>query len=354
MQRLKTHLIFSRERKMQKLDIKNLLRLNDEPYTYINEMDSHNILIDNCNEFMEILLKFYNEWNNCESDIELPLKQVFVNNNDIAGDYRLMPCSIESKHLKFVKIIGTNEEQRKVKDKISVGKALLIDYFDNYAYAIFDVCSFSSFRTAAISVLALYCSRISPEEVGIIGTGRIGFYTAFILYKWCGIKSFSVYDTNEKNYQNFTALCKHYMPDIYIEHKQKELLLSSSEAVFIATTASDSLLNASNSKHIRFISSVGADADNLSEIDVSLLSSHRLITDSLQSTCLGDMKKWKIKLRNDITPTELKHFILEKYQENSKVLFVSTGIAVQDALICKFIYDKMNQKGYSVATDKII
>ncbi|MBA3026480.1 MAG: hypothetical protein FP820_08725 [Sulfurimonas sp.] len=333
---------------MQKNTIKNLLRLNDEPYTYVDEMTSHNILIDNCNEFMETLVKFYNEWSDFETDIKLPLKQVFVNNNDIAGDYRLMPCSIESMHLKFVKIIGTNEEQRKVKDKISVGKALLIDYFDNYAYAVFDVCAFSSFRTAAISVLALHCSNISLEKVGIIGTGRIGFYTAFILYKWHNIKSFTVCDTNEKNYQNFVALCKHYMPDVTIEHKQKESLLNNSEAVFLATTASESLLNVSNSKHIRFISSVGADADNLSEIDASLLNSHRLITDSFQSTCLGDMKKWNLNTRSDTIPTELKHFILEKYQENLKVLFISTGIAVQDALICKFIYDKMNAVDHNI------
>jgi len=61
----------------------------------------------------------------------------------------------------------------------------------------------------------------------------------------------------------------------------------------------------------------------------------------MQSMCLGDMKKWKTDIRFDETPTELKEFILEEYKENRNILFISTGIAIQDALVCNFIYSKL-------------
>lgn len=328
---------------MNNTALKSLLRLNDEPYIYINEIDSHNILMQHCHEFMESLLDFYMQWNIHEADIQLPLKQVFTDSTT-SGDFRVMPCLIEHKGLKFVKVIGTNEEETKIKDKISVGKALLIDYYDNFVYALLDVCALSSFRTAAISVLAMRLTGYTPENTALVGSGRIGFYTAYILHNWMGISSFRVTDTNKQNYENFVNLSKHYLPDVSVTYMPLESLLSTSDAVFLSTTSTSSLLNRLNSSHISFVSSVGADADNLSEIDASLLQTHRLLTDSTQSMGLGDMKKWSDAGLLKSKPTELKDFIHEKCNNYTKnhFLFISTGIAIQDAIISKFIYNKIH------------
>lgn len=322
---------------MDNRQIIKLLRLEEEPYRYIGENDVHDVVIRYCSEIMDKFTDFYFNWHWNEDEIILPTKQVFTS-KDAAGDYRVMPCSIETDRIKFVKIIGTNEEERKIKDKISVGKALLIDHFDNYVVAILDVGALSSFRTAAISVIALHASNIFPRHIGLIATGRIGFYTAYILYRWKNIRSFRVYDTNISNFENFRELCTHYMPDVQIDFAPFDTVVGECDALFLATDSGLPLLDARNAENVQFISSVGADADNLSEIGPSLLQTHELVTDSAQSMCLGDMKKWIDEGAMIQSPVELKHFI---HQSRSKkpVLFISTGIAIQDAIVSKFVYD---------------
>ena len=317
--------------------IQQLLRLVDEEWVYINELQAHSILVDHSLAFMDQIFSFYDEFPHTE--IQLPIKQVFES-PALTGDFRVMPCVIDTLQIKCVKIIGTNEEQRTIKDKICVGKALLIDYYDNHVYALFDVCALSSFRTAAIACLALRRSGIEPISVGVIGAGRIGFYTALILHRWYGINTITFCDSDPSNRDRFAALCRQTLPKLIIREQPLEIICRESEAVFLATTAQNPLCTSANSANIKFISSVGADADNLSEIDVSLTSSHRLLTDSMQSMCLGDMKRWYADGMLDISRvTELKDFKAQAMVVAEKILFISTGVAVQDALVCKFIYD---------------
>lgn len=156
---------------------------------------------------MEYLKKFYLSWSINETLVDLPKKQVFQS-QQYRGDFRIMPCVINDPYnIKSVKIIGTNEENKLIKDEISVGKSFLVHSYDNHIYAMFDVCALSSFRTAAISALAyslLY--NTSTKKVGLIGIGRIGFYTALILHKWLGVDNFYCDDISEKNKENVLAL----------------------------------------------------------------------------------------------------------------------------------------------------
>ena len=321
-------------------DVKNLLRFAEEPMLHISEIDCHGILMDHCAEFMENLSGFYKKWASDRAAVNLPVKQVFVS-EDVAGDFRIMPCIIPSNQVKFVKIIGTNEEERVIKDKICVGKAMLIDHHDNYVYAIFDVCSLSSFRTAAISCLALKSSHVDPISVGVIGAGRIGFYTAFILYTWMGLRKFYVADKSDENLSRFNKLREIYIPEAIVEQTSVDNLCAHSSAVFLTTTSDLPLCNAKNCANVPFVSSVGADADNLSEIDESMLASHSIITDSLQSMYLGDMKKWQAAgLIRQSDVVELTDMIAGSATVKNNMLFISTGVAVQDAIVSKFIYDK--------------
>jgi len=76
----------------------------------------------------------------------------------------------------------------------------LIDTHDNFIYAMFDVCSLSSFRTAAISVLSYNLTTYKNQKnVGVFGVGRIGFYTTYILNKYLRINEFFCYDPSEES-----------------------------------------------------------------------------------------------------------------------------------------------------------
>lgn len=315
-------------------NLKKVLRVEDEPYQFYDELNIHGFLIKNCNKYMDFILNFYS---NKLPNIELPTKQIF-NSKTIKGDYRIMPCNIESLKVKCVKIIGTNEENLVIKDKISVGKAFLLDYYDNYIYAQFDVCILSSFRTAAISIVALVLLKEKKEikNIGIIGSGRIGFYTAFILNKWLGIKDLNIYDTKQSQYDNFNKLTKHYLPEMKITiSKTKNELLEKSNNLFICTDSKEEIVFEKTSYNLNFISSVGADANNLKELDHTLLNKYDIWIDFEQSKNLGDLKRWKDANINIVTNSLSEQKF--KFAKNKNIVFISTGIALQDALICYFI-----------------
>jgi ornithine cyclodeaminase/alanine dehydrogenase-like protein (mu-crystallin family) len=318
-----------------------LLRLAPEPCIHFSEHQVHETLFTHAREFMDRLHTFYRDWQD-ETEIDLPVKQVF-SQPQLAGDFRVMPCTIAKRKLKMVKIIGTNEAQKTVIDKICVGKAALIDYYDNHIYALFDVCALSSFRTAAISCLAFQIGRKNHLPTGLIGSGRIGFYTAYLLHHWCHVDQLHVHDPCPENRQRFAQLCHHYLPNLAINQCSKDTLLDHCSALFLATTADTAICNRNNSGHLQFISSVGADADNLSEIDASLLTTHQLVTDSVQSACLGDMSRWNNDGLLAQNLTELRTLHNMPLLETQKILFISTGVAVQDALTCQFIYQKRSQ-----------
>ena len=276
----------------------SLLRLSEEPTEYFNEIEINECLLENTNLFMDLLENFYIEWCTNSDLVLMPIKQLF-STEGIKGDFRVMPCVINEFNghiIKAVKIIGTNEEEKVIKDKISVGKSLLLHPTDNFPIAIFDVCALSSFRTAAISILAykyfieLTKSNISSNKekvkIGIIGAGRIAFYTAIILHQWLGINEVEVFEINKKHTSSFlssTSLC---CDKLKVTCKSIDQLNSNHNAVFLCTNSGTPILSSLNAKNIAFISSVGADADNLSELHSSILEGREIYTDSNGDTAI--------------------------------------------------------------------
>jgi ornithine cyclodeaminase/alanine dehydrogenase-like protein (mu-crystallin family) len=56
------------------------------------------------------------------------------------------------------------------------------------------------------------------------------------------------------------------------------------------------------------------------------------------------MKRWlQNGTLNSDDVTELKTVVRERDTSRGKVLFISTGIAVQDVLVNRFVYEKLKQ-----------
>ncbi len=319
---------------------RELLRLEEEPCVSYSDVEIHDTLCHNVTAFMNYMENFYKIWQREDDLVELPQKQLFEVPY-AEGDFRIMPCLIHGDYrIKSVKIIGTNEENRTVHDKISVGKSFLIHPYDNYIHAMFDACVLSSFRTAAISVLA-YKTVVSDttNPTALTGTGRIGFYTALILHRYLDVQDFFCYDPNLQNRQNFEKLASLYLPDAQVHFLPLEKLGENANSLFVATNSHHAIFDKTSAEAFAFVSSVGADADNLSELDSSILANRTVVTDSRQSVMLGDLKRWQEKgLLSEANLVELKEIIGEENIRNKEpFLFISTGIAVQDALTAQFI-----------------
>ncbi len=322
--------------------VKTLLRYGDEPLVYIDDLKAHEIIMTHTPEFMDLLSDFYESWGQEKLQVDLPIKQVFETSG-LKGDFRVMPCVIEQHEvIKSVKVIGTNEENRTVKDKICVGKTLLMDQYDNHAYALLDVCALSSFRTAAISALCFKLCYPEAKSIGLIGLGRIGFYTAYILHNWLDVKALVGADTNPATIDSFKKLLSLYTPDLRFKTLPNHDVIHCSDTLFLTTTSQQPILNQDNASDCSFISSVGADAGNLSELDETLLQQERtVLVDTVDSMLLGDMKKWEQKeLIEKKDVLELKDLFRIRQKPKIPFMFISTGIALQDALINHFVAQK--------------
>ena len=319
-----------------------LLRLHDEPCQHFDERLIHRTLMQNIPAFMDLLERFYLAWQQKKSIVRMPKKTVFTTNG-LRGDFRVMPCVIddfEGMKIKAVKVIGTNEEERVIQDKIAVGKALIINTTDNHAEGIFDVCALSSFRTAALSVLAFkHLTRADQEIIGMVGIGRIGFYTASILQQWLGRKEVLVYDTDSSRRDVFAGLFAGKMKVTGVGYNG---LLQNATTVFYATTSSVPLLSADQAGNLEFISSVGADADNLSELDQSLVKGHIIVSESRQNISFGDLRRWhRAGVLHKESVLELRDMV-GRSRPDKPTIFISTGTAVQDALLCRFLFDLLH------------
>jgi len=330
---------------------KDLLRLHDEPCQYYNELQIHNELMRSGTKLMDYLEQVYESWSKNDKMVHQPDKQVFEIEG-IRGDFRVMPCIFqpaENLPVKVVKVIGTNEEETVVKDKISVGKALLLNPKDNFVEAIMDVAALSSFRTASISTLAFKrLMGFKPEQkniIGIVGAGRVGFYTAFILNQWLGVKNVMVTDINQNNIERFLSAKKHWASLLNVQVCSLKDISLSCDSIFLCTTSFSPILSAATVNGAKYISSVGADADNLSELDSCLIPGRQIIVDTMQGFHFGDLKRWKAKnLVNKKNVVEFRKIFNSSKLPLKNVLFISTGAAIQDAITCHFIHERLKSK----------
>jgi len=334
-----------------------ILRLPLEPCVHYPEMTVHREIMSGLSGFMDALERFYLAWARGETAVAQPPKQVYWRPG-VRGDWRVMPCAVErgcpgsagiAGGIDAVKIIGTNEEGRVVGDKISVGKALLLHPTDHHVEAIFDVAALSSFRTAAISVLAYkYGGHRRAAAAGIVGAGRIGYYTAAILQQWMGLSQLLVHDVDVGRSDRFTQAVGPWFGGA-VHSVGLADLCRGSQAMFLATTSSQPVVDGRRGREARFISSVGADADNLSELTPDVLDGRLLVSESRQNIACGDLRRWHAA--GVIGPEHIRTLdavigdAAAGVPVDTGVVFISTGTALQDALVCRFLHDRLAGRG---------
>ena len=328
--------------------VRQVLRLGEEPCLYFKESEIHDILFSEGVRFMDELKRFYGLWHKKPEMVEMPPKKIFVTRG-VAGDVRVMPCVVKGpgkRLIKAVKVIGTDIEQTIVKDKISVGKALLIHPKDNFVEAIFDVGALTSFRTAAATVLAHhYLAGPGGGKAGIIGAGRIGFYTLQLLHQWSGVREVLVEDPNSEHLARYLRAARCVFPKLKIREGLLSDLCTECGSIFLATTTRKPILSETNASQVGFISSIGADSNSQSELDPSILKDRRIFTDSKTSIHFADLKRWQDKgLVREGDLTELLEIAGQKREKHHKTLFISTGIALHDALVCQFLFENLKKQ----------
>jgi len=266
--------------------------------------------------------------------IDMPPKQIFAE-DDIEGDFRIMPCVLRwgERHWKTVKVVGTNNAQRIVPDKITVGKALVLHPEENFVTHVIDACILSSARTGACAAIGASALDAPREHVAIVGSGRVGFYSALYLCAQGGVARLDFYDAVAGRAQHAAQALAVLYPDIEIAAHAGE---PDADLIIVATTSILSFLHPGKTRAHTVIS-LGADTDEQHELDPEWREEADLFVESIDSLRYGDLKLWGVSPQE---VTELSRLLTVGRQgTRNRSVFISTGSALFDNLAVGYLLE---------------
>jgi ornithine cyclodeaminase/alanine dehydrogenase-like protein (mu-crystallin family) len=320
-----------------------VLRIHPEPFVCVDELKIHRLLTRDPRSYLSFVQKTIESVARGRFGIVLPAKQVFT---DTLGDFRLMPCVLtkDGKHFKTVKLIGTNLLQKKVPDQITVGKAFCLHPNENFITHIFDACLLTSARTGALAALAVKKMSPKAKTVGLIGSGRVGFFAAFYLSVLMPSASILIHDSDP---QRAAWLSRALTARLKGKRVCASGLLSvkQCDSIILATPSKKPVLSAKNVRAKTLIS-LGADAVNQRELHDAWAMQADIYVDSKDAFKSGDLRAWVQK--KVVSRHRVKHFFkifLDRRNGNSrKKILISVGSGLLDNITIAYLLGQINGK----------
>jgi ornithine cyclodeaminase/alanine dehydrogenase-like protein (mu-crystallin family) len=269
-----------------------------------------------------------------DAQIDMPPKQIFAD-DDIEGDFRIMPCVLRwgVRHWKTVKVVGTNNAQNIVPDKITVGKALVLHNKENFVTHVIDACILSSARTGACAVIGADALGAKRERVAVVGGGRVGFYSALYLCAVGGVSRLVFHDAVAVRAENAAQALGVLYPHIEIGAGSGE---PDGDLVIVATTSTQPFIHPGRTSASTVIS-LGADTDEQRELDPAWRDEADLFVESVDSLRYGDLRHWGVAPEE---VTELPTIITNGLQKKRvRSVFISTGSALFDNLAIGYLLE---------------
>lgn len=322
-------------------ELKPNLRPAREPVRCVNDDLVHALLLDNTPAFLEHLEQGLRDIATGRAELQLPPKTVFEDGPG-KGDFRLMPCILrrDGRVVKSVKLVGTNLAQQDVPDQVTVGKAMLLHAEENYVTHLFDASTLSSIRTGACVALALRLLAPRRRRVGIVGAGRVGFYSAVFIRAIGGVEAMRITDIVPARANALARLLSGLHPDIDCA-TGRHFPDDNADVVVLATTSSIPLCRPP-AGDAALVVSVGADTDYQRELDPAWADAADIVVDTLDSARFGDLRAWLENGR--IRREDLRDLfdVLRRPPETGRpILFVSTGSALFDNLTLDYLAQRL-------------
>lgn len=271
--------------------------------------------------------------------------KLYLDLPEYQGDFRAMPAYIDgAAGLKLVSVYPNNWKQN-----ISSVMATIILCNPNTGspLAIMDGTYITDIRTGAAGGVAVkYLARRDSTVIGFIGAG-IQARTQLLAISEVlpKIEQVKVFD------QNWDATLKYVdeMGALGMNIRPVETILEATEADIVVTTTPSRkpLVKKQHIKPGTHINAIGADAKGKQELEAGLLRNAKIIVDNIeQASHSGEinvpLSEGVIKIE-DIYGT-LGEVVanMKKGRENNEeiTIFDSTGVAIEDIICAKLVYDK--------------
>lgn len=272
--------------------------------------------------------------------VQMPPK-VYINLE--RGDFRTMPAYIPSMNIAGVKIVNVHPENPGLGLPTVMALTVILDVDTGIPLAILNATDLTDLRTgAAGAVAAKYLSPRRSIRLGLVGSGRQALAQLQAIARELSVEEVLVWSRDGKNAESF---CRRISGSF--ECRSAALPDACGCDVVVTTTPSrEPLVKSDWIGEGTHINAIGADAPGKEELDPAILGRARVFVDDLvQAVHSGEVNvpiEKGLFFPDQIAGT-LGELVLgnKKRQSESEItVFDSTGLAIQDLVLARFVLKK--------------
>ncbi len=277
--------------------------------------------------------------------------KIYLELPEYGGDFRAMPAFIDdSAGIKWVSVYPENHNYGL---PVVMAVITLCHPATGYPMAIMDGTHITSMRTGAAGGIAVkYLARKESSIIGMVGTGRQA-ETQLLAIKEVlpSVRQVKAFSPDEKSCRRFV---RKMGERLNLDIRPVASVAEAAEAdIIVATTYATGPVVLK--EHVRpgtHINAIGADAPGKQELDSSLLSGAKIIVDDLEQA--GHSGEINLPLAKGEITIENIHGTLGEIVDGATVgresddeitIFDSTGLAIQDLVCAKLVYEKASRTG---------
>lgn len=270
------------------------------------------------------------------------------------GDFRAMPAALPgAAGMKWVSVHPQNPSRG-----LPTVMAILIysDPVTGYPLAVLDATDITAYRTGAASAIAAkYLARPDSDTLGIIGAGRQAHTQLLAHAEVFELRLIKVFDSSEDAVEKFIKS--------FPEYPLRKCSLAetvASDIVCTVTSSREPLLKRKWVMPGTHINAVGADAAGKEELEPAILKEAIVVVDDLeQASTAGEIN---VPVSRGLFSIEEVYATLGEIITGKKpgrtdrekiTVFDSTGVAIEDIAVARFIYEKAKQTGNYPTVDFI-
>lgn len=288
--------------------------------------------------------------------VQMPAK-IYLFYSKYNGDLRAMPSYLEELDISAVKVVNVHVDNKEKYGLPTVMAVIvLVDPKTGFPLAIMGGKTITDIRTgAAGGVAAKYLARKDSKILAFIGAGaQAKTQLAALLEVYKNIEEVRIWSRSKETREKFLAEAK----ELYGQLFRLISIASVREAVegadiIVTTTPSRQpiVMHHMISQGTHF-NCIGADAPGKEELDPMILKRAKIVVDDWeQASHSGEINvplSQGIITKEDVW-AEIGEIVAGlkpgREKDNEITVFTSTGLAIQDAIVAKLIYDKASKKG---------
>lgn len=283
--------------------------------------------------------------------VQMPPK-IYLFYDKYDGDLRTMPSYVEDEDVSAVKIVNVHPQNAKSHGMRTVmGLLVLVSPHTGAPLAIMDATHITDMRTGAASAIASkYMARPNPKVLAIIGAGNQAKTQMLALITQYGrFDEVRLYDLMPDKSKTVSRQFRRKYGDLLGKVRavgSAKDAVTGADIIVTATSSRAPIVMNDWVKDGAHINCIGADAPGKQELSPAILKRARVIVDDWeQASHSGEIN---VPLsRDEVVVSDIDGEIGDvaigqkpgRLNDSEVTVFCSTGLAIQDCLTAKIVYE---------------